>query len=39
MPEGVERSPVEEQSVKNILVAREIARVDMGIDVLDAQPR
>jgi hypothetical protein len=31
-------SPQEEEVVKNILVAREMARVDLGVDVLIAQP-
>ena len=33
------RSPVEEQTLIDVIVAREIARVDMGIDLLVAQPR
>jgi hypothetical protein len=34
-----ERSIEEEQVLTDILVAREIARVDLGVDVLVAQPR
>ena len=33
------RSPEEEQTLIDVIVAREIARVDMGIDLLVAQPR
>jgi hypothetical protein len=32
-------SPAEEQTQIDVMVAREIARVDMGIDLLVAQPR
>jgi hypothetical protein len=36
--EGPTISPADE-AVEDILVAREMARVDLGIDVLIAQPR
>jgi hypothetical protein len=38
-PDVAVRSPEEEQAVVDVFVAREIARVDMGIDLLLAQPR
>jgi len=37
--DGASRPPEEERAVTDILVAREIARVDLGIDLLVAQPR
>ncbi|RWB61868.1 MAG: hypothetical protein EOQ48_14055 [Mesorhizobium sp.] len=36
---SVVRSPEEESALTDIAVAREIARVDMGIDLMIAQPR
>lgn len=33
------RSLAEESALVDVLVAREIARVDMGVDLLLAQPR
>jgi hypothetical protein len=36
---AIDRSAKEEQVITNILVAREIARVDLGVDVVVAQPR
>jgi hypothetical protein len=38
-PDQPAYSPEEDRAVTDLLVAREIARVDMGIDVLVAQPR
>ena len=37
--DGPDRSPAEESALVDVLVAREVARVDMGIDLLLAQPR
>ena len=37
--DGTPKSPEEERAIIDILVAREIARVDLGIDLLVAQPR
>ncbi|MER9707841.1 hypothetical protein NKJ10_27110 [Mesorhizobium sp. M0204] len=37
--DGAARPPEEERAVTDILVAREIARVDLGVDLLVAQPR
>jgi hypothetical protein len=37
--EAIGRSPEEGRVVTDILVAREIARVDLGVDVMVAQPR
>jgi hypothetical protein len=39
MRDATVRSAEEEQVVTDILVAREIARVDLGVDVVIAQPR
>jgi hypothetical protein len=38
-PDDATRSRAEEETQINVIVAREIARVDMGIDLLLAQPR
>ncbi|MER8370322.1 hypothetical protein [Mesorhizobium sp. M1378] len=37
--DGAARPPKEERAVTDILGAREIARVDLGVDLLVAQPR
>ncbi|MDO5643511.1 MAG: hypothetical protein Q4G26_14140 [Paracoccus sp. (in: a-proteobacteria)] len=37
--EGLDSQPAREQAILDVLVAREIARIDMGIDLVIAQPR
>jgi hypothetical protein len=38
-PDGIALSPQVEQTIEEILVAREMVRVDLGVDVMIAQPR
>ncbi|UXN58462.1 hypothetical protein [Phyllobacterium zundukense] len=37
--DGSASQPDREQAILDVLVAREIARIDMGIDLVIAQPR
>lgn len=38
-PDGPRVSPQTERTIENILIAREMVRVDLGVEVMIAQPR